>query len=816
MTTLRSLMDDAWRDAGFASRTLLRTPGFLVAVVSLGLAVGATTAIYGTVDWLLNRPPTGVIEPDRLVAMNLTERERQGEPRTNFNFSHPQFEVLREIQDAFTDVASYGKLLMMAGGDGWTDQVVYQFVTGSYFPLLGVRPLLGRTIRPEDDMEGAEPAVVLSYALWQSRFGGDPDVLGVPIRLQSGEGIVVGVMPRTFEDFHLDWNAPTGLWLPIHTSGTVGMEVMLTAPSTFFPILGRLRPGVDQAEARERAQRWVAQLPPVRIAVIDPNAIRVRPIEDLRISRRDEARSFLSALLVICALILVAASFNVANFFLGRASRRRREIALRTAMGAHPARMVRQLGTEALVLAGATALCAMLVGIWVASMVSTLPNLYLGLPVRAGGIDTAGALDARMLAGAVGMGAVTAFALALLPMLVVFGDPMTEIKGSGPRWSWGRMRPTPRQALMAFQVGLAVALSVTAALYAQAFLNATRVDPEYADPETLFFARIVSTEEPRGDFSVFYDALLERVRAAPWAVSAGLAYNQPYAGGIGTAAHVGDRSGAFDVNGANLTPGLLATLGVPLVGGRDVQDDDGRDVVIVNQTLARRLWPDETAVDKRFDYVGETVRVIGVVARERCLDLLAEPDGCVWRMVSPGGDTRTIYVRTGGRADEAIAPFRALVAELDARMAIVEAHSLQSFLDERIRAERISAVASSALALFGIAVLVVGCVSLFVSMVQDSLREIAIRMALGATHRRIIATVVSRGLLISVLGSVFGLAASAAVAHRLAGQFYGVSPTDLPTFIAIAGLILVVAVTAVGYSARTAARTDPAEHLQND
>lgn len=812
--TLRGILDDVRADMGYAARTLLRAPGFLVAVASLGVAVGATTSVYATVDWLLNRPPTGVVEPDRLVAMSLTEAGRDGDRRARRNFSYPQYQTLTEIQNAFIDVAAYGKLTMFAGTDGWTDQLVFQFVAGSYFSLLGVRPLLGRVLGPEDDVVGAQPTVVLSHDLWQSRFGGAADVVGRPIRLQGAEGRIVGVMPRSFEDFNLDWNAPTGLWLPLSAAPALGMGVMLTSPVTFYPILGRLRPGVDRAEALERAQRWVEALPPVRSQTIDLNTIRFRDARDLRISRRDEARAFLGALLVVCALILVAACFNVANFFLGRAARRRREIALRTAMGARPSRVLRQLSTEALLLAAATALASTVIGVWIGSLLATMPNLYLDLPVRAGGITTAGAVDRRMLAMSVGAGAATAFALALLPMLAVFGNPIEAIKGSAANWSWGRIRPTPRQGLLAFQVALSVVLSVTAALYAQGFQRALAEDPEYADPPTLLFARISPVEEPRSDNTAFFDALLERIEAAPWGVSAALAYNQPYAGGYGTAAPLGAEEAGFDVDGAAAMPGLFATLGVPLVAGRDVTDEDPRDVAVINRTLAERLWPGESPIGREFSYGGDPVRVIGVVARERCADVLAPPKGCVWRTMADRLGGSTVYVRTNGPAADAMPRLRALVDELDPGMTIVEEQSLESFLEDRLRAERTAAVASSGLALFGIVLLVIGCVSLFVSMVRDSVREIAIRMALGATNGRITATVVSHGLLVTVLGTALGVVVALLVARRLAAQFHAVSATDLPTFVLVPGLILLVATAAVGYSAVTATRTDPAEHLQ--
>lgn len=219
---------------------------------------------------------------------------------------------------------------------------------------------------------------------------------------------------------------------------------------------------------------------------------------------------------------------------------------------------------------------------------------------------------------------------------------------------------------------------------------------------------------------------------------------------------------------------------------------------------------------KQFLYTGEPARVVGVVARERCRDLLAPPRGCVWRPITAWIGSRTIYVRSVRDADAAIAPLRELILETDPHVQVLDVQSLETFLEGRIRAERLSALASSGLALFGIALLILGCVSLFVSMVRDSLREIAIRMALGATDGRIVRTVVGHGLLVAGIGTTLGVGVALAVTRRLAGQLYDVSPTDPVVFTSVPTLVLLLAAASVAYAALTATRSDPAEHLHSD
>jgi hypothetical protein len=230
---LPTLLDDFRQDVAFATRTVLRTPGFSVAALSLGLAVGATTAAYSTARWLLDRSPEGVLEPDRLVGLSLSEAGRPDLP--HYGFSFPQYEALAELQDAFVGVAAYAKLLAYASTDVWAAEVVHQFVTGGYFSLLGVRPHLGRLIGPEDDFDGAPALAVISHAFWQSRFEADPNVIGAEMRFRVDRVRVIGVLPPEYSDYSLDWNGPTDVWLPMRSARVLnGMPGMLTMKSTFF------------------------------------------------------------------------------------------------------------------------------------------------------------------------------------------------------------------------------------------------------------------------------------------------------------------------------------------------------------------------------------------------------------------------------------------------------------------------------------------------------------------------------------------------------------------------------------------------------
>lgn len=812
---LRSSFRDARMDAAYAARTLLRTGSFLVAVLSLGLAVGATTAVYATADWLLSRSPGGVVEPERLVGLWLTERGRMEE--VQFGFSYPQYRELEHVQDAFVDVSAYAKVTRIVGTDEWSDEVVTQFVTGSYFPLLGLRPYLGRLVGPEDDLDGAAPLAVLSHSFWRSHFGGDPDVIGASFRLGVDEARVIGVLPADYEDYSLDWNGPTQLWLPMRSAqGLAGMAGMLTMNQTFFRIMGRLVPGVDRSQAGERAQRWVAGLPPIAKSVFEPNAIGIEPESQMRVARREQATAFLGTLLLVSILVLLAACFNVANLLVGRAALRRKEMAIRAALGASWTRMVRQVLTEASLLALAVGAASAGLGVWVASLLAPLPQVYLGLPYRSDLLTTSGAVDPKMVGLAVVLAFVVSLGLGVLPMLGTFRSPIAAMKSTTPRWSWSRHRPSPRQGVLVLQVGLALVLAVTAGFFARSFDRAANVDLEYASPESVLMASLVPVGLDRDEVAPFYRSLMDQLGGMPGVVSATLSSNPPFAGGIAAVSLPEDPEGSFELGAAGASPRFFETNGIEILAGREFTwDQADAESAIINDVLAQRLWPGADPLGRVIHVGGAPKTIIGLVRRERCRDVLDGPSPCIWSQTNLGSSGgRTVRIRTVGPPNDFVPTLRKTVHALNPNVAILEEQVLGDFLGRFVRAERTSAILSSALALFGIVLLAIGCASLFASMVRDGIREIAIRTALGATRARLIMMVTTQGLLLLLAGSALGLIVARMVVVRIASQLYGISPSDPTTY--VGGLIVVVAVSlaSVLYPTIQATKADPGRHLQ--
>lgn len=813
---LPKVLDELRQDLRFATRTTLRTRGFLVAALSLGAAVGATTSVYATADWLLNRPPRGVVEPERLVALSMTEKGRP-ELDGRYGFSFGQFTAIEGVQDAFSDVAAFSKYVEVASGESWQREIVFQFVTGSFFPMHGTRPFLGRLIRPEDDVDGTAALAVLSHSFWQSQFGGDPGVIGESFRFSKDPVVVIGVLPPQWEDYNLDWIGPTHVWLPMRSAqGLYGMPGMLTHTQTYFPIIGRLSPGVGPDQAREMAQRWLEHTPELTTGnFFEPNAIAVEPAKDQRIARRTEARTFLGSLLAVCLLVLLAACANVANYLLGRAAERRREMALRTAVGASRSRIVRQVVAESALLATATGAIAAAVGAWLASVLAPLPNLYLGLTTRTDPMSTMGAIDGRLFGLAVGAGFVMCVAVGLVPLAGSFRDPAAALRREAPGWGWGRLRLSARQAVLVLQVGLGLVLAVAATLLGRSLHSALNIDPEYADPSTLFIARLDPLGLESEERIAAYEAVRRELDAAPEAVSTTMSWNPPFAGGYGLAVSLEDPSRRFEVGGGTAGARYFATMGIDVVAGQEFSDYGVEsDQVVINRWLADALWPGEDPVGRRFDYGSSERRVVAVVARARCRTLLGPPSGCVWSSYPRNGRGGTLRVRTAGPASEFQPVLEEIVERVSPDLAINEVQTMEQMIARMTRSERVSAAISTALALFGIALLAVGFASVFVAMVRDSRREIAIRMALGATDGRLAARVTGQGLLLIVLGSALGLWLSTLVAARLGDRLIGVSPTDPASYAFATAVTLTVGLAAAGVAARAATRTEPAVNLR--
>jgi predicted permease len=582
--------------------------------------------------------------------------------------------------------------------------------------------------------------------------------------------------------------------------------------------IGRLRPDATVEQVGQRGQSWIAQWPRPAGSTREL-VLAVTPSTEMRIGRREEARTFFRVLLVVCALVLLSACSNVANFLVGRAVMRRRELAMRIALGASRGRIFRQLLTEAAVLA----VCAGVVGILVArelgNALATLPRAYLNLPLTSASFSTAAAVDTRMAVAAVLVGLATVLLFGLVPAVIAsFRDPSQDLKNTAPHWSWSGIRITPRQVLVTLQVALAVALAVTAGLFLRSFARIVSVDSGYKQPESVLLARIVPSGITIERGNVFYGELLKRLNASPGVTSATIGWNLPFMIGQTVVSIPGRAGEPLQVPSTAGAPRYFETQGVRMTAGREYvgSECELKDGAIVNRQLAEQLWPNQDPIGQPIVLGRDQTNVIGVVD-SRCFYLLGDPGPCVWRAFPRGTSTGYVRIRMSSGPPTAFAPtLRQIVRELNPDVAVAEEMPLDVFLRASTARERAAALASAGLALFGIVLLASGCVALFVSMVRDSVREIAIRMAIGASARTLTVRILLQGLALIAVGVAAGLAGARVIGNRLAEELYHTPPTDLLTFIAVPALVSAIALAAVLYSAFVATRNDPAKSLRVD
>ncbi len=807
------------------ARELRRNPGFLlVVVITLAVGLGATVAIFSVVDGVLIRS-LPYPEPERLVGLWHTA---PGTRLDRLDLSDGTYVLYREENKVLEDLGIYATTAVNTSIGGAPSRLVDTVATGSVFSVLGVPAALGRGIQPADDKPGGAKVAVLSYPLWKSRFGGDPRVVGSTLRLDGIEWQIVGVMP---EGFRFP-DEKTELWLPLRVD-----RAHLT-PSRFnFQAVGRLRPGVSPAAAARQLSALVWRIPEVYgDQVIDRGMIQSSGFRVAVVPLRDElvgdVERALWVILGSVACILLIACANVANLFLVRAEGKQREIAVRTALGSTPARNAWVFLGESLALA----LVGGLLGLALAAAGLRLLISYqpAGLPRLAEvGIDGRVLLFAFLLSVFAGLlcGGLAALRSSA-PALV------SSLREGGRGGTAGRKRHRIRNVLVATQVALALVLLVDSGLMLKSFLRLSGVSPGL-DPRGVLSAQIdLPYPEYSGTGPIFHfvDRLLRALREQPGVVDAGVVFPLPLSGMDSSSNYwVEDfplPPGEVPPRLANrfATPRTFTTLGVPLVSGRMFGDPDPlkpSSEVVVSQALAERFWPGRSALGKRLTVdeprKGHWYTIVGVVGNVRDQGLEKKPVEAVYFPMlrhTEGGDwvpdSFSLVLRTRGRLDPASlsGPLREAVRSVDPNLPLSEVEPLERVVERSMQRTSFTMfllAMAAAIALFLGAVGLYGVISYVVS---QRIREIGIRMALGASRGRISGMILREGLAITLLGIAAGIAAAVALTRLLSALLFGVEPLDLETFLAVPVLLALVALCASWLPARRAAKTEPLEAIR--
>jgi putative ABC transport system permease protein len=804
-------MDTLLQDVRYAARQLAKRPAFtVVAVLTLGLGIGANAAIYSVVNAVLLRP-LPFKEPGRLVAVWTRQANKGALRGAN---SYPDFADYRDQATSFEGMAALRQHSYTLSTPEAGERIEGARVSWSLLGVLGVAPRLGRDFRADEDRLGGPRVALLAHALWERRFAAHPGVVGQSITLDGEPYTVVGVLPEGFRlDFEL---GDAELLSPLTLDGK---DAITERGSHYLRVIGRLRAGASLEQAGAELAAISGGL---EKAYPESNTGRTASAMPLHDELVRGVRRGLLVLLGAVALVLLVASANVANLLLARAPEREREVAVRSALGASGRRLGRQFLTESVLLALLGGLLGLLLAHWgVAALVALAPA---DLP-RAADIG----VDLRVLGATLLVSLLTGLLFGSAPALRAARTRLSDALNEGGRGSAGPGRARMRNGLIVAEVATALVLLAGAGLLVRSLGRLLDVDPGFS-PERVLTAELQLPEtryaKPE-QVVAFYERLLPRLAALPGLVSAGAGTPLHFGGSVWTTTFVrrdlpepapGERPSAHY---KAVTPGYFEALRIPLVAGRGLSDADRRGaprVVVVSRALARRLYPDEdplgkpVAVGVGFGEEGDntTWQIVGVVGDTALMRLEDEPPPTfyvsLWQ--HPWSDP-SLVLRASGEPRALAEAMRREVQALDPELPVSRVRTLPELLSASVAQRRFQALLLSAFAAVGLALAAVGLYGVMAFSIGLRTREIGIRMALGAERRGVLRLVMGQGLTLVLAGIGIGLLGASALSRTLASLLFRVSGTDPVTLGAVSAVLLLAAALACYVPARRATRVDP-------
>ena len=820
-------METLWQDLRFATRALLKSPWFAaLAVVTLALGIAVNTSIFTIVNgWLLR--PLPVPHPEQLVVLGL---QQTGEHSLQ-KFSYPDYVDLRDQSALFTETLAFRITLGDLHADSRGDHCIVTRVSGNYFSIFGLQPAIGRFVLPtEGQTPGADPILVLGYSYWQKRFAGDKNILGKLVQMNGHPMIIVGVAP---EGFHGTYSiVDSGVYVPLSAdmaekNETLVQDTWTQRSNRSLSLMARLKPGINLQQAQSSlnvvSQRIAEQHPDsdkgIAVLAFPEKLARPEPDSD------NSLPAIAAAFMALAALVLLVACFNVTNVLLVRATARQREMAIRAALGAGRSRLVRQYLTESLLLAFLGASGGMVLSYWAARFLSII-SLGTDLPLQFSFFP-----DLNVYLFALAAALATGIIVGVFPALRVARRDVSSMLHDGGRGSsGGRRRQFVRGSLVVAQVAGSLVLLIVAGLFIRSLSKAQTIYLGFNSRSVLDFSLDVpqiSYQEIQG--RAFYRELESRLRALPGVVNVAQAFTVPL--GVMSASdsvtidghpiEAGKQPPSVDYN--MVSNAYFETIAIPVHRGRaftDADDEKAPRVAVVNQTMAKQFWPDQDPLGKRFRAKGATgpaIEVVGVVQDGKYKGVVEGPQPHFYlplsQMYSP---LRTFHVRTSVPPETLAAQVQSQIRTLTPDLAISELQTMDQALQgvNGFLFYRLGAQFSGTMGLLGLILAAVGVYSVASYAAVQRTQEIGIRMAIGATPRDILKMVLRQGIRIVALGLFIGLAAAFAGTRVLADLFYGVTPSDPLTFVAVAALLLAVALLACWIPARRATRTSPVVALR--
>ena len=797
-----------------ALRRLAKTPGFTaVTIATLAVAIGANTTTFSALNQFLLRP-LPVERPQELVFLNNN--------RNGFTQSYPNYLAFRDRNRTLDGLIAY-RIQPVGLRHGDKNAYIWGFeATGNYFNVLGIRPLIGRTFTPEDDRRAApNPVIVLSYASWQSRFAGDPGIVGRHVKLNNLDYTIIGVAPKTF--FGTEILLAPEFWVPMAMEPQIepGNEWLDRAGTQNIAVLGRLKPGVTWQQA-EADLNSIAAERARSDAFSEGLQIHLSPPGLIGAALRGPVVGFASVLMALAGMVLLIACVNIAGMLLARATDRRREISVRLALGAPRGSLIRQLLTESLVLSIAGALAGVLMARWLLGLLGAF-RMPINVP-----INTSLPLGSSVLLFTVMLCLVTTLVFGLAP--AIQSARVDLLPGLKNQVSERFRRWQLRDFLVGAQVALSLILLVATVLVVRSLQRAVTIDIGFDPRHAVAVAFDVSLSGYSEDRAkVFEQRLRDRLSTMPGIESIALSNWLPLGAGQSNTTAYAEGKPLPPVNQAahgyyyNVTPNYFRTMQTRMIAGRDFDERDRPGsplVAIINQALARRLFPNENALGKRFRQGrenGDWLQIIGIVQDGKYQSMNDESEPAMfWPRAQRYSSFTTVVARSSLPADDVVRRIQQIVLSLDPTLPFFQAGSLEEHLSLPLMPARIAAIMLGGFGVLAVILTATGVYGMLAYAISRRTREIGIRVAIGASKSNVLSLVLRRALTIVGVASAAGVGLALAAGKFFTPVLYGVSPKDPSAFLLALGLMGGIGLIACYVPARRALRIEAAMALREE
>jgi len=818
-------LDNFWKDLRYAFRMLFKSPGFtLVAVLALGLGIGANTAIFSVFNGMLWRP-LPVKNAKQLVVVASKTRDFQ----FPLSVSYADFQDYRQLKNVFTDLVAYSPSPVNFGAQGRPERAWADLVSGNYFSALGIEPALGRTFAPDEGwVQNKDPLVVLSYKYWQKRFGGDRSIVGQTVQVNNHAFTIIGVAPEKYIGAY--YFIEPDLYLPISTLGLLDptqSDVLTKRSAAFLRVLGYLQPGVTPAQAMAAAQ-------PIdqRLAQDFPDShkgLSLLVLPELSARPEPGLGGFMSTAVIVfmllVGLVLLIACANVANLILARANGRRKEFATRVALGASRWRMARQLLTETVLLSAFGGILGMVFARW-AGMLLTSIHIPSDIPLRLFDLR----LDWRIFSFAFLAALLTGVVAGLVPSLQASRTDLADtLKAGGRSGGSSAGHHRFRNALVVSQVAVSLLLLACAGFFIRSLQNSAHVDMGFRVDHTLMMSMDLGLQgynEERGQ--QFFKQLAERVRSLPGvrdaAVSAyiPMGYDNSGVNIFPEGQVIDDKTNTQVAFDDMVQPSYFRTAGVPVIKGREFTDADSATaplVAIINEAFAEKIWPGQDPIGKIFRTKkdGPPIQVVGLTRTGKYLFLYEPPQVYAYfplaQRYSSGAN---LFVYSEGDPQQLVSAVRGQIRQLDASLPVFAVTTMEAHVryGKPLLPARLGAMLVGAFGFLGLVLASVGVYGVVSYSVSQRTQEIGIRTALGAQRSNVLRMILKQGMRMALIGTGVGIVLSFLLFRGLRTVLYGVKSTDLVTLAAVSGMLLAVAFLASYVPALRATRVDPVVALR--